>query len=111
MHGDKRSRYQSIEIERLRQDIRELEAENKALNKELELKDRMIGKLESDLNNLVEEHERQSFEQSEATAKLYEARIIYDNAAKEANDIQKKYKKLYAELEAELKKLRNREVV
>lgn len=98
MHVNKRDRYKSEEIERLRQKVSDLMDENKALSHEIDLKDNTIADLEGRISAIREAYEKHDTDFQEAIEQTYEARAFYEDAMNRAREIEREYKRLLKQL-------------
>ena len=111
MHQKKRNRYASRRAEELAQENKELRAENAALEKELRSRDVLLEESEKNLMKLRDAYEAVLFEKGEYFERMTEARLAYENAAKEAREIKRGYESLILQLGLDVKQKIKREAV
>ena len=108
MKGTKKTAYQAAALERLRNEMRELQSELRAAELELAHKDRMLEEKETAYQQLKALHEKFMFSYSEKVEALEEAARAYKSIAEEARHAHKTFRQ---EAEAEIAAMRkqNRE--
>ena len=102
MNGRRKMEYQSRELERLRNENKELQTEWKILNKELERKDKAIAELKEENDGICVQIKDMYAKSAEDSKKLNEAREFYLRAIRSARKIEQEYKELVSKLKAEL---------
>lgn len=102
MKNENRLAYQSNQIEKLKDENKELQAELTASRQEIKYKDAIIRQAEKEISELKARFERYLYEYSERVEQLTEAQLEYARATAEVRDLMKKYQK---EAEANLKRM------
>ena len=108
MKGTKKTAYQAAALERLRNEVRELQSELHAAELELTHKDRMLEEKEHAYQQMKALHEKFMFSYSEKVEALEEAEREYKAITEEARNAHKAFRQ---EAQAELAAMRkqNRE--
>lgn len=103
MNGRRKIEHQSRELERLRDENKELQSELKVANKELDRKDNAIAELKQKNTDLLAQIDDAYASMRDGLKRLNDARAFYMEAAQSARKIEHDYKELIAQLGIELK--------
>lgn len=93
MRSEKKLAYQAGKIEKLSEEIKELQMELTAYRQEMKYKDSLLMQSEKEFEELKRRFEEYLFGYSERVERLTEAQMEYEQATAEVRALMKRYKK------------------